>query len=144
MRERTHTEESLTAQGKTTTYNRLLSYLKLVQRALRYSLCVTGALSSLCILQAHLEERGPICIPEGCNMSCFSHCSSFRYCTGCLLSWGRGDASRFVGIGVIENCGGGFVVSVQITCCFNLHTVNDTIERAENTEKHSHNLLTKA
>lgn len=67
----------------------------------------------LCVpLQAHLEAGGPISIPKGCNVSCFSHRSSFWHCTGCLFSRGRGDASRVAGITVLG--GGGCVVSVQI------------------------------
>lgn len=129
MRERTHTGESLTAQGKTTPFNRLFAYF-------RSELCgIPCILSSLCILQARLEKRGPICIPERCNMPCVSYCASFRYCTGSLLPWGRRNDSRFAGIAGIGICGGGFVVSVQITCCFNMYRMNGTTERTEKTEE---------
>lgn len=70
-----------------------------------------------CLLQAHHEARGPVGLPEGRNMSRSSNCSSFWYCTGRLLSWGRGGSSGFVRVTVTGAVGGSGVVSVKLPCC---------------------------
>lgn len=101
--------------------------------------CLSQCFSShypLCILlQAHHEAGGPISVPKRCNMSCFSHCSSFWHCAGCLFSWGRGDGAGFAGIAVLGIGGGSCVTPVQIICCFNLQWKHDTTEWTVNTKR---------
>lgn len=68
-------------------------------------------------LQAHHDARGPISIPEGCNMPCSRNRPSIWHCTRCLLSRGRGDGARFAGIAVLGiGGGGGCVVSAALIC----------------------------
>lgn len=71
-------------------------------------------------MQAHHEAGGSSSISEGCNVSCSCHSSSFWHCTGCLLSWGRGDVARFAGIAVLGALVAVVALSVQIIYCFNL------------------------
>lgn len=61
-------------------------------------------------------------------MSRFSHRSSLWHRAGCLLSRGRGDGAGFIGIAALGYAGGSCVISVHITCCFNLHRMYDTTE----------------
>ncbi len=110
MKGRTHTEESLTARSKILVYNKTFAALVFVS--------VKSPETFSYRPQAHHEAGGPSSVPEGCNMPCSGHCSSFWHCAGCLLSRGRGGGAKFAGIAVLGI--GGCGVSVQITRCFNV------------------------
>lgn len=94
----------MTAQG-TNVYERsdFLTFLSKICNACFSSLSL---LMSVCVSQAHHEARGPVGLPEGRNVSCFSHRSPLWHRAGRLLSWGRGGSSGFVRLTGTGDVGG--------------------------------------